>query len=263
MKINRLSQKVLLPGALGILMLLCNGSMTAQRTAVFAQHDTVSLVSDTVVVTVRGVNFDSIVAVSFTMNWDSSVLEFAGIRERELAGSNDFSVLEAAGGRLGFVGVDNSLQGYGLRDSAVLFRVNFLLVTTVSTATEISFSDAPTRRFISRFPNDRVMDAEYGTGTLLLEGVTSLRVVHNDPAFRVHPNPIVDVSQIEVTLAYSSPAMLDVVDAGGRTLSRRSVAVRPGRNTYGLTATDLPKPGAYVLRLTTDRERWTRKVIRR
>ena len=263
MKINRSPQKVLLPGVLGVVMLLCGGLLNAQRTAVFAQHDTMSLRSDTVVVTVRGINFDSIVAVSFTMNWDSSVLEFAGVRERKLVGSNDFSAMEASGGRLGFVGVDNSLQGYGLTDSAVLFRVNFVPLTTVSTSTKISFSDAPTQRFISRFPNDRVMDAEYGAGTLLLEGASSLRVVANDPAFRVHPNPVVDVSQIEVTLAYSSPATLDVLDAEGRTLGRRRVAVHPGQNTYSLSAIDLPRSGAYVLRLTTDRERLTRKVIRR
>ena len=263
MKINRLPQRSPLLSVLGVVLLLWGGGLTAQRSTVYIQNDTVPLTSDTIVVAVRCINFDSIVGVSFTMNWDSTLLSFAGVREEKLEGSNNFTSHRASSGWLGYLGIDNAIEGYGVADSSVMFTVSFLPLTTVTTTTQVTLTDSLADRVLTRLPNTQVMDADFLAGTLLLEGATSITTVAEDASFRVHPNPVADVSQIEANLNYTSPATLDVLDASGRMLNQRRVMIHPGRNTFSLNAVDLPRSGTYVIRLTTERERLTRKVIRR
>ena len=214
-------------------------------------------------VDVLAAGLSDVAGMQMTIAWDSSVLQLVGLENIELgATESSFNQRLLENGRLGYVHTDPTLQGF-MRDSARLFTINFESLTTVTTNTMIRFTDSPVDTVMSD-ANGATVSPEWRDAMITVQGSTStLNVTAEDARLRVHPNPITDYSQVEITLTYGGEATLDVLEASGRLLRRQEIDLTPGRATYRLNPSDFPVAGSYLIRLTTGREQLIRKVVRR
>lgn len=236
-------------------------ALTAQNTEYFVESISAD-VNGEVSVNVRGINVDTLVGVQFSVQWDQSVLEFLRVENVAMDGSlmGNFNQTQIANGRIGYLEADGTLMGFGLPDSSLLFTLVFNPLTTVSTATDISFVEEPLRTSV-RSSNNNEVDPDLTNGTISLNGANSVATFAEDPRLTVAPNPFRDFSQLNIRLDYSGTAYFDILDINGRQISRRTQALTPGSTTIDLQARDFPANGAYIVRLTTEREQLHRKVI--
>lgn len=236
-------------------------NLSAQNTQYFVESTSAD-VDGEVVVNVRGINIDTLVGVQFSLTWDTEVLEFLRVDNVALNGSQagNFNQTQLAEGRIGYLEADGTLVGFGLPDSSLLFQLVFNSLTTVTTDTEVGFTDAPLATSV-RSSNNNVVMPDFVPGMITLNGSNSLTTFAEDPRLTVAPNPFRDQSQISLELDYAGTATVELLDLAGRRLSRRSVAFTPGTTTIELSARGLPANGTYLLRLTTGREQLHRKVI--
>ena len=243
-------------------LVCCLTGLSAQNKVIYIESDTMTT-GETVAISVLGAGLTDVAGIQMTMAWDSSVLQFVGLENIGLGASeSSFNQLRLENGRLGFVYTNPTTMGF-MVDSARLFTMNFEALTTVSTTTPITFTNRPVDTLLSSDIGTRA-PATWRNGQVTVMGSTStLNVNAEDARLRVHPNPITETSQVEVTLNYGGEATLDVMDASGRLLRRQQVDLTPGRATYRLNPSDFPVAGSYLIRLTTDREQLIRKVVRR
>lgn len=247
--------------AAGAFFLLTTFSLLAQNTQYFVESVAAD-VDGEVAVNVRGISIDTLVGVQFSVSWDTELLEFLRVENVALNGSQmgNFNQSQLAEGRIGYLENDGTLMGFGLPDSTLLFTLVFNPLTTVTSATEITFTDTPLPPRAKSTANNDV-EPDFVAGTVTLNGANSLVTIVEDPRLTVAPNPVTDHAQLTLTLPYGGPATLEILDASGRRLAVRRQDLTPGRTQLELTAADFPANGAYVIRLTTGRERLHRKVI--
>ena len=244
-------------------LLLLHTALAAQNPTILVESVTAD-VDDEVAIEVRGIGFDTLVGVQFSLCWDQELLSFVRVDDIVLNGAQNtnFNQSRLDEGRIGYLESDPAVQGFGLPDSALLFRLILAPQTTVASETMINFCDAPVPpRSVGVNMSSPDLDYAMGSGTVLLTGVNDLAIAAEDPRLTVAPNPFRDQAQITVNLDYGGSATVDVLDLSGRLLDRRTVNITPGNTTLPLTADKLPTNGAYVLRLTTSREQLHRKVI--
>ncbi|MEL7159425.1 MAG: T9SS type A sorting domain-containing protein [Bacteroidota bacterium] len=248
-----------LPVALPLLLAVC--SLPAQTTEFFVE-DVIATVDEEVRVNVRGVHMDEAVGIQFSVNWDMQTLEFLGVANVILDGALDenFNRSELDSGRIGYLEFDSGVNPLGLVDSALLFTLRFQPVTTVSTETMIRLDSTPVPAVVAGTMGER-MDPNLLAGRVKLEGSSSLPAFAEDPRLTVAPNPFSDFTRVNVRLNYAGDAYVELLDLSGRTLQRRPWRLLAGTNNLTFRATDFPAAGAYLVRLTTDREQLHRKLL--
>ncbi len=95
---------------------------------------------------VKVASFKDILAMQYTLRWDKSVLEFAGLKEFRLPymSNENFGTTLAPEGKLTAVWIENSLKGISLPEGAAIYQVCFKAVGNPGQSTEISVSGNPT-----------------------------------------------------------------------------------------------------------------------
>lgn len=236
-------------------------SLSAQNTEYFIESTTAD-VNGEITVNVRGVNIDTLVGVQFSVEWDSTLLNFLRVENVTLDGSlmGNFNQTQLTQGRIGYLEADGTLVGFGLPDSTLLFTLVFESLTTVSTNTEITFAEEPLRTS-ARSTNNNDVTPDLTAGMVTLNGANSVVTFAEDPRLTVSPNPFRDISQVSLSLDYSGTAALEVLDISGRMIARRTQAFTAGTTSIELNAKDFPTNGTYLLRITTNREQLHRKVV--
>jgi hypothetical protein len=252
----------LLPRTMGIVaLLLALLPLRAQETTFFVE-DLMATAGDDISVNVRAVNIADLVGVQLSIDWDESMLEFTGVSNVVFNGSlaDNFNQTQLDSGRIGFLLVDASLEGFDLPDSTILFTLDFSPLTANPLTTEIEFGDIPLRFSAQNNLNVR-LDCNQMPGVVICESPTSIPSFGEDPRFQVAPNPFREFVRITTRLDYGGRASLELLDLKGRLIHQRTVNLTPGEQTNQLSAADFPATGAYIIRLVTDHERLHRKVV--
>lgn len=245
-----------------VVLLLAVGQLTAQGTK-FMVQDITAPAGEDFFVRVSATEFADVVGVQLSLAWDTTKIEFVGVDSIVLDGTfnDNFNRTQLDSGRLGYLLVDPSVSGFGLMGEVHLFSLRFRPVMNVTMTTEIAFADAPLRFSAMDNRNNR-LECTKESGTVLLEGTSGIPALAEDPRFRVSPNPFVEELLIKARLNYAAPAArLEVRDLSGRLLLDRQEKVGAGNWSTVLGADMFPAAGAYFIRLVTDREQLSRKVI--
>lgn len=108
-----------------------------------------TLVSNTgvqITVPIRVIDFQNIISVQGTLNFDTSVVKLDTVLQFGFPSMSiaDFGLLNRANGELTYSWLDNSLQGPNLSDSSILFALRFNVVGALGSFSNISFSNIPT-----------------------------------------------------------------------------------------------------------------------
>ncbi len=247
------------PGVVFLVLMLLP---LAGQNAEFFVEDLTAETGGQISVNVRANGMSTLVGIQFSVSWDTELLEFAGVSNIlfDAEESGHFNTTQVAEGRIGYLEVDDALNGFDVGDSIILFSLDFMPRTSNSDVTNISFVEMPLKFSGMDVMNNRI-DTITTDGVIRLEGTSSVSAFAEDPRFAVAPNPFTRFVRVKTKLNYGGPATLEVLDLSGRLLNSRKLHLSAGNDETELKAEDFPGQGAYIIRLVTDREQLHRKVI--
>jgi hypothetical protein len=244
-----------------ILMLLMWAVGSYAQTPIFSISDESTEPGTSLLVTVEVENFDMIVGAQFSIEWDSTQLEYTGLSNLAFEATEDdnFNTGRTENGELGYLYADPTVQGMNLPDGTALFQVHFNVLGADGEQTEVSFADSPVAREISDTSFTEIT-VTYESGTINI-GETSAAEKLTAENFRVQvaPNPFAASTQISWTAANREPVRIVVLNAAGQ-LIRQYHHPRGAAPVFTLRAEDLPASGTYLLELHTQNGKTTRKV---
>lgn len=254
--------KLLRRAALALSLLLPGPALLAQNPLFFVE-DAVAVPGEEVEVNIRVRDAGEIVSVQLTAQWDTLELEYLGVSNVYRQGTleDNFNQTEVDTGRLGFLYFDMGLQNLDLPDSTVLFTLRFTPVDGGNFVARVGFGERPFVARAATSEGERVM-VDTRPGTVSFGSLSATDVVAEDERLTARPNPFGD--RVRLRLATNGPggeALLEVLTLDGRSVLRRPLTLAPGRADFELTAADLPAAGTYLVRLTTGREQYYRKVV--
>jgi len=97
-------------------------------------------------------------------------------------------------------------------------------------------------------------------GLVFYTSVVMLRI-KGGKTFEVTPNPFVDNATVNIVSSVKEQAVLNIYDAVGKLVEKRSVILMQGINSFQLQLGYL-KPGVYTISLVTADDRWAKVLIK-
>ena len=133
------------------LKVLC-GSVGAQPGFAIGASDEVGRKGDLIFVDVNVSDFNRIVSMQYSMNWDPKVLQFEKVTNfnlKDLGGEN-FGLKQVAKGNLLLAWYDTSVQGVNLPSGTNIYQVVFRVIGADASKSKIKFSGNPLATEIMR-----------------------------------------------------------------------------------------------------------------
>ncbi len=121
------------------------GSVGAQPGfAIGASHE-VGRKGDLIFVDVNVTDFEKIVSMQYSMNWDSKVLQFEKVQNFKMSGlsGENFGLKEARNGNLLLAWYDQTVQGVNVPDGTNIYQVVFRVIGDTAEKSKIRFSSKP------------------------------------------------------------------------------------------------------------------------
>lgn len=204
---------------------------------------------------VKVTNFDNIVGMQFTMNWDSTVLRFRSVESFVFQGETSgeiFNKNRASEGLLSITWFDMGLQSHDLDDSTTIFKLVFDVVGNAGSSSDFLFTDDITDRLIARQNGPSSFGenpTDYYNGLLSVGTPTSVTTYNSAPdkvqVENSFPNPFSDFTQIKFELKEATKAQLMIKDMKGQTVYETQQFLTVGAHQLTLTKDKFPGAGAY------------------
>jgi len=240
--------------------------ITAQSSPVqfLIKNETV-LAGDILEADVQVLNFNRIVGASFTVSWDSMHLRFAGLSNLALdisAENNNFGLTNVSSGILPFLLIDNSLEGFTLPDSAILFTVRLEAIAEPVVETTVAFGSIPTPQEVSDTTFEAIA-AEYFNGDITIEMMTDAEDIAVAPLqlLSASPNPLTQETVVHWRQNTAEKASLSIYDASGKLIAQQEKDGFSGDNKHRLGRALFPQSGSYYLHLRTGDQVQTLRLI--
>ncbi|NJN33996.1 MAG: hypothetical protein HC817_06865 [Saprospiraceae bacterium] len=163
---------------------------------------------------------DTLAGLQFSLNWDPSVLTFKSVKDFALSGLDNekISTLQANLGKIStaWFSPDN---GTSIKDSLVIFKVQFLVEKTQDTAVIVRFSSSPTIARAYAAPDARAIALNLQNGSIttktsalgeISDPTNSLRLAQNEP------NPVINAVNIPFEILEMDTVFLQIFDLSGK-----------------------------------------------
>ena len=147
-----------------------------------------------VVIPVTTKNFNQLMGLQGSVNWDNSKITYASVSAPvlQLSGMQFNASIASSSGRLTFIWVDNDLTPRTTNDNTVLFNITFNVVPGATGSTEVSFSNSPTQLLVSDANGAAVNNVVYTNGYVDFSGLPIA------PEFKIGSLTNVSTSQLTV-----------------------------------------------------------------
>lgn len=124
---------------------LCQG-LHAQQTVTFAVGTVSGEVNQTVCVPVSVADFQNLLSMQYTIQWDNRFLEFSGVQDFGLPwlSESNFGTQLAGEGKLTVVWIDNALQGVTRTDGQPIYNLCFKIKGGRGQSAYIGLTQQPT-----------------------------------------------------------------------------------------------------------------------
>ena len=241
--------------------------VTAQPT-IFTPTETVEP-GASISIDVSVVDFEDIVGMQFSVNWDSAVLQFENVSNFNALpdySAANFGTNSTHLGKLSTLWVDSQLYGISLNDSSILFTIVFTVMGTDNTTSLISISDDPTPIEVSdKDGNVLPVITEDGMITVVgpLSVEPSIKALSNElfTLYQNEPNPFDNQTIIGFDLRASSEVEFLFYDINGKLVYSSKNQFLEGKNSITINADKLPGLGTYFYTLKTNDYSLTNKMV--
>ena len=222
---------------------LANGSITVQSVAPTSDLtlylDTItSDAGSQVSISLRALDFTNINSVQGTLQWNSSVVSYAGIGFYGLPGMNisNFGTSQTGSGKLMFSWSDGTLQGQDMADSTALFTVLFNLTGSPGSQTSLDLVDVPTPVEVSD-SMFQVLTAD------LIPGAIHISSALPSGTITIYIDTVSTPGGTAVDVSVHALDFINIISAQGTISFNTSIATLDTLVYYGLPSMDIANFG--------------------
>jgi len=121
------------------------GSVGAQPGFAIGASQEVGRKGDLIFVDVNVTDFEKIVSMQYSMNWDPAILQFEKVQNYKMSGlsGENFGLKEVKAGNLLLAWYDQTVQGVNLPDGTNIYQVVFRVIGDSTEKSKIKFSSKP------------------------------------------------------------------------------------------------------------------------
>lgn len=213
---------------------------------------------------IKVTNFDSILGVQFSVNWDPLVLSFVSVENfglEDVSLANNFGLMHTADGKLSFLWYDTNLGGITLDAASTLFSVVFKVVGNVDETAAVAITSDPT---VVEFSNtSAVLDPSFENFEMLIGPLAS--IYNSAPELiqveNIYPNPIENKSQVDFKLAHSTDLDFFIFDESGKMVLHTREYFTTGSHSFFLNGEYFPASGKYLLKMVSEEFEVQQKLV--
>ena len=224
-----------------------------------------AMMGETIYMPVTVENFTGIIAMQFSINYDSLILEFQDVSDfglQYLAIDNFGMPPDLSKGILTVSWFDQQLQPQSLEDGDTLFVLRFEVigepgswsaVAPTGTPADVEFGDE------NGMPLPYILDA----GSVYVQPGVATRSLKN-PEFNylpLSPNPMTTLSYLRFELHKAMDIHWRVMNAEGKILIEGSDYLPSGAHSIPLYRDQLPSAGTYIVELSGENYRGARTLM--
>lgn len=220
-------------------------------------------------VDIRVLDFVDIQSMQFSVNWDTSVLQFDSVKILEALpdyAATNFGTNSSDMGKLSTLWLDNQFYGVTLDDSTALFSIVFNVIGDSNSYSDIAITNDPTAIEVSDL-NGNVLPVIVENGMIIVNNITSL-----DPSIKVQsnelfslyqnePNPFENQSVIRFDMDQSSEVEFLFYDIKGKLVYSFKDYFLEGENSITINANKLAGSGTYLYTMRTNDFSLTNKMV--
>jgi len=223
--------------------------LRAQTSPVISIPDSQVDLGQTLDLDVRVSDFNQIISAAFTVNWDATLLEYAGVTNIALGLSLDdnFNIMGAENGVLTYLFFDSSLNGKSLADGQILFTIRLNAIGTSDTQTPVVFGGLQEVVDVT----EQALAASFMPAIVTLgmpSGVTDFRD-NQLLAVGVTPNPFAGDANIQLAFTQAGVATWVLTAMNGQQLASGKLDGMVGAQSLVIPKAIFPQSGTYLIQI--------------
>ncbi len=192
-------------------------------------------------------HFNKIVGLQFSLTWDPEIIAFKGVSDfgMDLSQAVNFGIEQIMEGKLIFSWYDATLIGVTLPNETTVFKMEFEVIGDNLTSTSLIFGDDPAPREIVD-TSYRAIQGTFTHGEITVLGISSgffNRTI--DQKVKIYPNPMDEVSGIEIEVETDKNIIIDIIDQQGRLVNRQKNRLNAGKQNIPLYREIVSGQGLY------------------
>jgi len=213
--------------------------------------------------------FSDITSMQFSVNWDSTILDFKSVDNITEAlptfSDKDIGLVEVPSGAIRVVWFDQTISGVSIPDDTKLFTLTFQLIGTEGANSSVTISDAPIIIEFTALDGSTVELAEVVGGTISIPGnitsTTFLTAPNGMELYQNEPNPFYTITRIKAMLPAAHEVQFFITDVSGKIVYQNNFKSVQGENTIDIRSDFLVTSGTYYYTLQAEHYQLSRKLI--
>jgi len=240
-----------------------NAKALSDNSLIFVMPQIQAQQYDTITVPVTIADFVNISGLQFTIEWDPSVLQFAGTSEQLLSFTYGNSFINS--GKLAGLWSTEDLNGFSLPDGSTILELLFVVNGQTGTYSPVQFNSSVTA--LEAYDDELgelnifVTDGSVQSGTITSEPI----VTERDLFFSCYPNPFNEYTLISFSLNSPQYVTIELYDVCGKKVKDLSGNFHSGKNSIQWNGTgehgDKLSNGTYFCRILTAGFSGTEKIV--
>ncbi len=205
------------------------------------------------IIPVKITTSDLFTGVQFSMNWDSTFLQYQGVSDfglNKMTLVDNFGALGASGGQLRFLWYDQSSVGVSAQ-SKLLFNVKFKVIGN-NASTLLKITSNPAVIEVSNIDNKNMkVGLKEGKITIGKVGVNDFDLSETI-LYEASPNPMgQEGSKIRLDIAQEDQVKINIFDISGKNIFHINNFYNIGTHFVELNRNQFPQAGLYLYQVTT------------
>ncbi len=207
---------------------------------------------------IRAKDFDAIVSMQGSLQWDPLIADFQTVNAFGLAGMNlsNFGIAQASQGELTFSWNDASLQGVSVADSAVLFALEFSLIGQGGMNCDLEILDLPLSLEFADTSLNVIADSAIFGYIAVLDTMVGIDSQLEQKQLQIYPNPVNSNSQtfyLNLEIREEIVEAMELLKPNGMAFKRGLNWEQNGTRLVGQIANSVPA-GLYLMKVATTRQ---------
>ncbi len=223
----------------------------------------------TVEVNISVSGFNDISSMQFSVNWDSTVLDFKALKNLSDVlpdfSEREVGLIETSSGAIRVAWFDNSTMGITIPDETQLLTLQFELIGDEGTNSTVTITDQPIVIEFTNQAGEKVdLSSVTGGGITVPDNTTAVNFLTVQNGVTLHqnePNPFKVATKIKAIFPLVEAVQFFITDISGKIVHQKNFTSVQGENTIVIERHLLGASGTYYYTLQSEHYQLSRKMI--